>query len=81
MHTRVEFKSAAFPKYANEDTELVNSHCWGKRLAEFIRDTLPQYGIDTEDILCEDWGWLVNLKHSPFPLWIGCGVVDIFFRR
>lgn len=76
MNTRVEFKSAAFPKYPNEDAELVNSNCWGKRLAEFVRDSLPKYGIQTEDILCEDWGWLVNVKNADFPLWIACGVQD-----
>ncbi len=76
MNTRVEFKSAAFPKYPNEDAELVNSNCWGKRLAEFVRDSLPKHGIQTEDILCEDWGWLVNVKNPDFPLWIACGVQD-----
>lgn len=78
MNTRVEFKSAAFPKYSNEDAELVNSNCWGKRLAEFVRDGLPKHGIQTEDILCEDWGWLVNVKNPDFPLWIACGVQDEF---
>jgi hypothetical protein len=78
MNTRVEFKSAAFPKYPNEDAELVNSNCWGKRLAEFVRDSLPKHGIPTEDILCEDWGWLVNVKNPDFPLWIACGVQDEF---
>jgi hypothetical protein len=76
MITRAEFKSAAFPKYPNEDAELVNSNCWGKRLAEFVRDSLPEHGIPTEDILCEDWGWLVHVKNHDFPLWIGCGVQD-----
>jgi hypothetical protein len=78
MNTRVEFKSAAFPKYSNEDAELLNSNCWGKRLAEFVRDGLPKHGIPTEDILCEDWGWLVNVKNPDFPLWIACGVQDEF---
>ena len=78
MNTRVEFKSAAFPKYPDEDAELVNSNCWGKRLAEFIRDTLPKHGIPTSGLLCEDWGWLVNVENEDFPLWIGCGIVDDF---
>jgi hypothetical protein len=75
MNTRVEFKSAAFPKYPHEDAELVNSNCWGKRLAEFVRDSLPKHGIPTEDILCEDWGCV---KNPDFPLWIACGVQDEF---
>lgn len=76
MKQRVEFKSTAFPKYATEDDETVNAHCWGKRLAEYVRDTLPQYGILTEDLLCEDWGWLVHVRHEAYPLWIGCGVME-----
>lgn len=78
MKTRVEFKSAAFPMYPNEDTGLVNSTCWGKRLAEYIRDNLPKHGITTGGILCEDWGWLVNVRNPDFPLWVACGVQDEF---
>ena len=76
MRSRAEFQSAAFPKYPNESGEIVNQNCWGKRLAEFVRDTLPHYGVITEGISCEDWGWMVDLKHEAFPLWIGCGVMD-----
>ena len=76
MQTHVEFKSRAFPKYPNEDEETVNETRWGKRLAEYVRDNLPKYGVQTEDILCEDWGWLVNTKNDAYPLWIGCGPVD-----
>ena len=76
MNTRVQFKSSAFPKYENENNETVNPHRWGKRLAEFVRDTLPRYGVATENIICEDWGWLVNTKNEGLPVWIGCGVVD-----
>ena len=76
MNTRVQFKSTAFPKYENENNETVNPHRWGKRLAEFVRDNLPRYGVVTENIICEDWGWLVNMKNDGSPVWIGCGVVD-----
>jgi hypothetical protein len=76
MITRVEFKSAAFPKYENEDSETVNPGRWGKRLAEFVRDNLPKHGVGTTDIICEDWGWLVNTNHAEFPVWIGCGTLE-----
>lgn len=75
-HLVVEFKSASFPKYPNEHEELVNDNCWGKRLAEYVNDHLPKQGVATQGILCEDWGWLVQLEHADFPLWIGCGVMD-----
>lgn len=76
MNTSVEFKSSAFPKYENEDEETVNPGRWGKRLAEFVRDNLPSYGIETENIACEDWGWLVYTKNDEFSLWLGCGPID-----
>lgn len=76
MKTTVNFRSKAFPKYPNEDDEIVNANCWGKRLAEFIRDGLPRFGVQTTGILNEDWGWLVSTKNDAFPLWIGCGPVD-----
>jgi hypothetical protein len=72
----VEFKSASFPKYPNENEELVNDNCWGKRLAEYVNDHLPEHGVSTNGILCEDWGWLVYLENADFPLFIGCGVMD-----
>jgi hypothetical protein len=72
----VEFRSASFPKYPDENEELVNDNCWGKRLAEYVNDHLPKYGVATNGILCEDWGWLISLENADFPLWIGCGVMD-----
>jgi hypothetical protein len=76
MKTQVEFKSKAFPKYENEGEEIINEHLWGKRLAEFVRDTLPQYGIQTKDIGNEDWGWMVDIQHDAFPVSVCCGIMD-----
>jgi hypothetical protein len=72
----VEFKSASFPKYPNENEELVNDNCWGKRLAEYVNDHLPDYGVPTNGFLCEDWGWLVLLENPDFPMFIGCAAMD-----
>jgi hypothetical protein len=41
-----------------------------------IRDGLPRFGVETTDILSEDWGWLVNTKNNTFPVWLGCGPID-----
>ena len=76
MNARVAFKSASFPKYQDEDAETINAHLWGKRLAEYLRDQLPNHGVATAGILCEDFGWIVEIEHEPFPLFIGCGVID-----
>ena len=56
----------------------MNETRWGKCLAEYVRDNLPNYGLPTEDILCEDWGWLVYVHNEDFPLWIGCGPMEDF---
>jgi len=76
MNARVEFKSSSFPKYENEDSETINANLWGKRLAEYLRDHLPRHGVTTAGILCEDFGWIVEIEHDEFPVFIGCGVVD-----
>ncbi len=67
MNARVAFKSASFPKYQDEDAETINAHLGGKRLAEYLRDQLPNHGVATAGILCEDFGWIVEIEHEPFP--------------
>ena len=75
MYT-ARFKSNSFPKYPNEDNEIINPGCWGKRLAEWIQLKLPEKGIQTGEIMAEDWGWVVELDTSDFISFIGCGVSD-----
>jgi hypothetical protein len=71
MKTCVEFRSDRFPAYNGE--EQVNPGLWGKRLAEFLRDGLRGEGIETEEPMAEDWGWIVPVVNERFQLWIGCG--------
>ncbi len=77
MRTHLEFASTAFPAAPGEDQEI-NPGRFGKRLAEFLRDTLPRHGFKVKRLVAEDWGWLVDLEHDPFPLWIGCGNYEEF---
>lgn len=72
MRTRVEFRSRDFPPYGNEAAEI-NPGRFGKRLAEFIASELPNHGFKVRSIGAEDWGWVVQLEHDAFALWIGCG--------
>jgi hypothetical protein len=76
MKTTANFKSSAFPKYPNEDDEILNTDRWGKRLAEFIRDGLPLHGVQTTDIFCEDWGWLVKIHNDTCSVFVACGAMD-----
>ena len=71
MQTHVEFKSDKFPAYEGEEEEI-NPGVWGKRLAEYLQHRLPGHGVGVGELIPEDWGWIVELDHEPFRLWIGC---------
>ncbi len=75
MRTHVEFRSDAFPRDESEDG-CVNPECWGKNLASFLGEKLQAFGIAVEEIYSEDWGWVVPIEHSKFPMWLGCGNYD-----
>jgi hypothetical protein len=72
MQTHVEFTSLDFPAYLGEDKEI-NPRRFGKRLAEFLAQKLPQHGFSVSSIGTEDWGVMVELDNPEFPLWVGCG--------
>ena len=75
MRSHFEFVSTAFPAQPGEEDE-VNPGRFGKRFAEFIVAELPKYGFLVGAIGAEDWGWMIELENSAFPLWIGCGNYD-----
>jgi hypothetical protein len=72
MKTQVEFQSDKFPPYDGEENQI-NQGLYGKRLAEYLVTKLQTAGIETEEILAEDWGWVIPIKNAKFPMWIGCG--------
>jgi hypothetical protein len=72
MKTQVEFRSDEFPAYESEAHEI-NAGRYGKRVAEFLSGGLRSHGFEPEDLIAEDWGWVVPIKNDDFKLWIGCG--------
>ena len=72
MKTQVAFRSMNFPPYDGEE-EQINPGLWGKRLAEYLVDKLKPHGIETEEIIAEDWGWYIPIKNEGFRLAICCG--------
>lgn len=72
MKTEVTFRSGKFPPYDGEEAQI-NPGLWGKRLAEYLAAGLKGRGIDTDEIIPEDWGWTVPVKNEGFRLAIGCG--------
>jgi len=72
MKTQVAFRSRNFPPYDGEE-EQINPGLWGKRLAEYLVDKLKPHGIETEEVIAEDWGWYIPIKNEGFRLAICCG--------
>jgi hypothetical protein len=72
VETHVEFRSAKFPAYPDEE-EKVNPGLWGKRLAEYLYEKLRERGIETNETFPEDWGWVIPIRHDAFSVWVGCG--------
>jgi len=75
MRTQVEFRSSKFPPYEGEEDEI-NPGLWGKRLAEYFVENLAEKGIETGDIVPEDWGWYVPVRNERFRLALCCGHQD-----
>ncbi len=75
MNTQVTFRSNKFPPYDGEQ-EQINPGLWGKRLAEYFVEKLKETGIETEEIIPEDWGWYIPIKNDGFRLAICCGHQD-----
>ncbi len=67
-----QFRSDLFHIDPREDEET-NPFCYGKSLAQWVRDKFSEIGYEPEPIIAEDWGWCVMLRREPFMLWVGCG--------
>lgn len=70
--TRFEFRSSKFPPYPGEE-EQINPGLWGRRLAEYLKERLARRGIESGDIVLEDWGCLRPVKNEAFALALACG--------
>lgn len=72
MKTQVTFRSNKFPPYEGEEKQI-NPSLWGKRLAEYLVVKLKAMGIETHEVIAEDWGWYIPIKNDGFRLAICCG--------
>jgi len=72
MKTQVEFRSVKFPPYEGEE-EQINPGLWGRRLAEYLVARLAERGIETHEMLAEDWGWYVPVRSDGAKLALCCG--------
>jgi hypothetical protein len=75
IRTQAEFRSSKFPPYEDEEEQL-NPGVWGRRLAEYLGDSLTSNGIRVEPIIAEDWGWYIPLELDGVRLAVCCGHQD-----
>ena len=72
MMTQVEFRSSKFPPYEGEEEEI-NPGLWGKRLAEYLAQKLGERGVETDEMVIEDWGCFLPIRNEGFSLALCCG--------
>lgn len=54
-----------------EDDELVNEGMYGKACAQYLQSNLANRGYSIPFVVCEDWGWWVEVKGLDFTCGIG----------
>ena len=57
-----------------EDQET-NPSCYGKQLAEWMKDRLREKGWTPDEVSAEDWGRCLMIHYKPYMLWVGCSNV------
>jgi len=75
MNRYIHFHSDHFKPDQGEDEE-VNPGIYGKKLAMWLNDELPKYGIDSNRIYAEDWGWEIDISTDNIRRFIGVRNVD-----
>lgn len=69
------FKSELFEIEPGEDEET-NPRCYGRQLSHWLKDKFTKLGYEVEEVIPEDWGWVVMCARKPYRLWIGVRCVE-----
>lgn len=72
MKTQVEFRSLKFPPYEGEEEEI-NPGLWGRRLTEYLAEKLAEKGIETDEMIMEDWGCYLPVRGEGSRVALCCG--------
>ncbi|NKF24111.1 hypothetical protein [Solimonas marina] len=75
MRVQVTFETEFFKPEPGED-EKTNPGRFGHALAVWLRQQLSARGISAEEVIAEDFGWVVMVSRKPLLLWLGCGNAD-----
>ena len=65
------FESDLFEIEEGEDEET-NPRMYGKHLSNWIRQKFINLGYEVEDVIPEDFGWLVLCQRNPYLLGVSC---------
>ncbi|MFO0916238.1 MAG: hypothetical protein U0795_24985 [Pirellulales bacterium] len=67
----IQIRSPKLRILAGEADELVNDGIYGKACAQYLQARLAQHGYSTPCVVCEDWGWWVEVGGLEFLCGIG----------
>lgn len=72
MNAQVTFQTTFFKPMPGEE-EQTNVGRFGLALAEWLKVQLESRGVAVEQVVPEDFGWVLMVSRKPFKLWLGCG--------
>lgn len=75
METELYLKSELFPSYPGEENHI-NPGRFGKRLAEFTKNTLLANKIEVADLYATDYSYELRLDQFKFSVYISTGNID-----
>ncbi|TWT89599.1 hypothetical protein [Stieleria varia] len=73
----LHIRSAKLRILPGEDDELVNEGMYGKACAQYLQTSLAGRGYSVPFVVCEDWGWWVDVKGLDFTCGIGVYGIQI----
>ena len=65
------FESGLFEIEEGEDEET-NPRMYGRQLSNWLRRKFIDLGYDAEEVIPEDFGWLVLCQRKPYSLGVAC---------
>ncbi len=75
MTPLVTFETDCFKPEPGEDGKT-NPGCSGRSLARWLKAQLEGRGASVEEVIPEDFGWVVRVSRERLLLWLGRGNTD-----
>ncbi|WP_329742134.1 hypothetical protein [Dyella sp. A6] len=75
MNAQVTFQTDFFRASLGEES-MTNPGRIGRDLAFWLQRELRTRGVESAEVIAEDFGWVVMIARKPWRLWLGCGNTD-----